>query len=278
MDKPKVGMHKHVPMGDYHRWPALSNSGMNHLRRSPAHYQSYIHEPPKDTAALFLGRLAHLAILEPDAFSKIVRGPEGDRRTKAVKDAWIEATAVHGNLVMPPADYDRAVAMRDSVWLRARCRALLTGSGDVELSATWMEGDVLCKLRADRISYELDGGTLVDVKTTRDASKTAFMRAIFAYGYHRQGAFYLDGFNALNTAARHFTIIAVENEPPHEVAIYRLAEAAIEAGRDQIYPLIELYSQCQKTGEWPGYPDVIEDITLPTWAWNQIDEEQGVTR
>ena len=74
----------------------------------------------------------------------------------------------------------------------------------------------------------------------------------------------------------HFTIIAVEKTRPYEVGIYRVIDSAVEAGEDEIKRLLELYARCLDSDDWPGYPDEIKDIALPTWAWNRIEEEQAV--
>jgi hypothetical protein len=274
---PGPGVYRGIPMAEYHAWNAASNSRLNLLKRSPAHLKAELDNPSPDTDAFRLGRATHAAILEPDIFERIyMRAPELDRRTKAGKEAWAALQAEHGlDTILKPDEYDLCIAMRDSVRRRVSAVGLLGGKGDCELSAVWVDekSGVLCKGRADRVSYDLDGGTVVDVKTTTDAGRFAFERSIFNFGYHRQAAFYLRGFNAVNVPVRHFTIIAVEKKPPHEVGIYRLVDSAIEAGAEQINDLLAQYQQCVGSGVWPGYPDEILDIALPTWAWNQIELE-----
>jgi hypothetical protein len=68
-------------------------------------------------------------------------------------------------------------------------------------------------------------------------------------------------------------IVAAEKEPPYAVAAYRLTEGATDAGMDQLRPLLQLYRRCQASGEWPAYPDTVQDISLPDWAWKIVGEE-----
>jgi hypothetical protein len=210
-----------------------------------------------------------------------VRGPEGDRRTKKVKDAWDDLCAKHGDgYVLRPSEYDACLGMRGAVHATSRAKGMLVGPGDVEMSCVWTDraSGVLCKGRMDRHSPDLAGGAIVDLKTTKDASPLAFERAIFSYGYHRQAAMYLGGAKALGIAARHYVIIAVESAPPHGVGIYRLTEGAVQGGADQLRPLLALYARLQDIprAEWWGYPDEVRDISLPAYAWGQLDEQVEV--
>ena len=79
---------------DYIDINALSYSGAKHILRSPAHYQAWLKAEHKDTPALKLGRLAHLAALQPDVCRETVFvAPECDRRTKAGKETYENFTA-----------------------------------------------------------------------------------------------------------------------------------------------------------------------------------------
>jgi hypothetical protein len=71
MPAPSPGIYRGVPMHVYHAWDAVSNTRLSHLRRSPAHLQAYIAEPPADTVSQVVGRAAHTAILEPEQFADI---------------------------------------------------------------------------------------------------------------------------------------------------------------------------------------------------------------
>lgn len=267
---PLVGVQANVPPHVYHRWMALSNSDLNELRRSPAHLFARRQDGKAETPALHLGRAIHAAILEPDRFiQEYVKAPDLDRRTKEGKAAWAILCDTYGEgNVLSPGEYHTCLAMRDSVWKKAAAKTLLGAEGDAELSVVWDQGGILAKARADRMSWRLKGGTIVDLKSTMDASLAQFERTIFNFGYHRQGAWYLQGFGAHHVEVAHYCIIAIEKEPPYEVGVYRLTEEALTAGWDQIEPLLDLYRRCLETDEWIGYPDKVQDIGLPSWGWN----------
>ena len=99
------------------------------------------------------------------------------------------------------------------------------------------------------------------------------MRTIFKYGYHRQGWLYRRGSRKVGLPVENYTILAMEKAAPFEVGVFRLMEAALDAGENVTMNLIKLYARCKHTGEWPGYPDRVRDITLPDWGWQATDDE-----
>jgi hypothetical protein len=189
--------------------------------------------------------------------------------------------------ILLKSDYDRAIKVRDAVFAH-RASKLLPQSGQRELSVVWKDDTtgMLCKARMDGHSPAIGGGVIVDIKTTKDASKRAFEKSVWTYGYHRQGAFYLEGAKASGFAAEHFAIIAVESAPPYAVAIYRLDDGAMDAGAIEVFGtltpegraggLLARYADCVTRNEWPGYPEDVQDVALPAWAFTQIDEDSQV--
>ena len=276
VDPPAPGLYPDVPAPVYRRWRAASQSILAILRdRSPAHAYEAMVNPPPQTDAERLGEAVHMAVLQPDLFARrYVRGPEGDRRTKAVREAWQEVAAANpGATILLPAEYDQIIAIRDAVYRHPTARKLF--GGEAERSAVWRDPDtgVLCKGRFDEINRTV--GCITDLKTTQDASPAAFTRAIYGYRYYLQAAHYLAGAQALGIDVRFFVIIAVEKEPPYGVAIYHVSGEAIRAGLEELRPLLTVYARCMETGVWPSYPAEAVEITLPPWAWRQIDERVG---
>lgn len=276
---PGPGVYPFVPMETYHRWAAASNSRLTKLDRSPAHLKAYLDEPPEDTKATAEGRAIHCAVLEPDAFpTRYVAGPEGDRRTTAVKDAWNDLLGQYGDgYVLRQDRYDACLKIRDALYMHPAIGTLIRRVSARELSIRWdaatSAGEpVACKARIDAVT-DFAGGAILDLKSTRDAELRAFERAIFSYGYHRQGAFYLDAVAAVAIAVEHYIIVAQEKEPPFAAAAYRLREDALEAGHAELQHLLDRYHECATTGVWPAYSDDVIDISLPPYAWERIDEK-----
>lgn len=266
---PAPGVYADVPFAEYFRWNAASSSRLSLLVQSPAHLRASLDGKSEDTTSLRIGRAAHMAILEPEKFgAEFARAPEGDGRTTAVREAKA-ALEASGKVALSPAEWDRTVGIRQAVRSHPSAWPLLSGEGRSELSLVWVDPTtgVTCKARHDRHSPLMAGGAIVDVKTTRDASRSSFEKAIFGYGYHRQAAFYAEGAEQCGLPTEHSVIVAVENEAPFAVAVYRLSDAALDAGWEEVKALLGLYGRCQATNQWPGYPTEVQDVSLPDWAW-----------
>lgn len=271
------GIYPGLPSEVYHGIDACSASRLKLLKKSPAHCKYAIeNQDQKKTPALVLGSAVHCMVLEPELFeSRFVIKPTFGRTKAALEEkaAWEAANCNRD--VIDADDYGLCCKLRELLTAHKLAGPILRQKSDVEISGLWIDSltGILCKLRADAVSDKLS--LCVDLKTTEDASPRAFSKAIFDYGYHRQGAMYLDGWKALGRDYRHYCIIAVEKKPPYGIAVYRLATdgKAISLGRRENRALMNRYAECLNASHWPSYPEIITDIELPAWAERQIEED-----
>ena len=267
---------------DYHAAPGASASRLKQLKRSPAHMRWAIDNPQKPTQAMIVGSATHSAILEPDLFVKEWgRIPEGDGRSKAVKEAKAALIVQHGaDHILKPDVYDNILAMRDSVLGNALSLDLLDGA-DTETSHYWTENGVDCKARVDAIPPEDSqwGNCIVDIKTTANGSPDEFRRTVGNFSYHIQAAHYLSGVLLDGPPAlrmNRFIFIVVERDAPHCVAIYELDEDALELGRQEREFLLGQWASCKAEeaaggpDAWPGFPVEVQELALPGWAYTQM--------
>lgn len=277
MESPvEPGLHPGIEADVYHRWPLASQTVLKIMReRSPAHAKAYMDNPPQPTPAMRLGDAVHVAVLQPDLFeSRYIVQPNIDRRTKAGKEEWNAFLAENdGKRILTPDEWAQCLAIRDAVHSHPVARRLVTGR--TELSAVWQERwyGVMCKGRFDAVPDGL--GVIVDLKTTSDASPRAFSRDVFRLGYHIQGAMYLMGAQILGLKVDLFAIVAVEKEPPYAVAVYNVRDDALAAGETELGRLLKTWAECLESGHWPGYPEKAVDISLPEWAFAQIERAES---
>lgn len=253
-----------LPNADYHAHPAISKSGLDRINQSPAHYRAWLTEPRKETPALALGSAAHAYILERDSFfDRYAVAPDGiDRRTKDGKAQWAEFEAqANGKTVIKAEDLQQIDRMAASVLAHESARELLS-EGRAEVSAFGNLWDVDVKCRPDWLRED---GLVVDLKTTQSAHPDSFAKSIANYSYHRQASFYSDILRSEGIDVKAFIFIAVESLPPYSVAVYELDDDAIELGREETFRLLEIYSECLKSNNWPAYSSKIEKISLPLW-------------
>lgn len=290
---PEPGVYPGIPEHEYHSWRCASNSGLTVIyERSPAHLKARWDNPENDdTPAKIFGRASHCAILEPDDFEKRYAVlPEGDGRTAKVRGAKAEIELRLGpGHALPQSAFDRCLRIRDALHRHSRCGPLLRALTHREVTVVWDDAvpedrehngrrisypasGARCKARLDGLTDEYDGA-IVDLKSCECAVEDAFMRSVWSYGYHRQGGLYLEGTAARALPIQNYVIIAYEKEPPFALEVYRATEAMIEAGQQQVRPLLRRFQACVETGEWTAYDEKVKDLTLPDFAWSRIEQE-----
>jgi hypothetical protein len=245
------------------------------LSKSPAHLQAARRIPHKETPALILGKALHARVLEPDTYSeRFTVAPKVDRRTKAGKQAWQEFTDANpGATILSENDAGTLENMAAAIDAHPLGQHLFK-HGAAELTGLYRDPStqVPCKFRPDYCREQ--DGILLDLKTTLDASPAAFERSIQQYGYHFQAAMYWHGFyRVTGTPAQDFLFVVVEKQPPYAVAVYRIDEQSLNAGRRQYRKALDAYARCLNSDLWPAYSDHVEATSLPAWALSQHDME-----
>lgn len=276
IDETPVGIHRQMSEAEYFAIDAFNHSLMDYGLRSMAHLKAQMEQPEElDTAAMRLGSAVHLAVFEP---ARIAAGEvvyyerHLDLRKNADKEykARFDEENAGRIILSDPDDYSYVVAMRDSLAKNERARKLVQTVGPMEAVAVWEDAEtgLRCKAKLDKF---IPGVLALDLKTTANASKDAFGYMVNKHGYHRQAAHYIDGFEALTGEETPFVFVAVENTPPHAVGMYSLDVETISVGRSQNRRILRQIAECKKTGVWPGYPDKVEELSLPSWAL-KLDE------
>lgn len=273
LDHPGIGLHAGIPMDLYHRMPGASSGALRTMAaKSPAHVQAEREQPSEPTAAQRIGSAVHTAVLEPDLWADgYVRAPEGDGRTKAVRDARAELEDAHPDAtILHPDEYDLCVRVRDAVAAHPRAKALL--EGQPERSAWWEDPEtgVLCRGRFDLISAKAPA--LVDLKTTRDASPESFAKDALNMRYDLQAVHYWTGGQAVGLDVRYFAFVAVEKTPPYAVAIYRFPDEWLSLVAEEHRRLLLRWKRCEESGEWPSYDERTTVLDVPEWRYRRAGE------
>lgn len=186
-------------------------------------------------------------------------------------DVWEEWQQNNpGRIVLSPEGWEQLHGMASAVHNHPAAGALLTSvPGAAEKSVYWIDPTtgVLCRCRPD---WWRDDNLIVDLKTTEDASPEGFAKSIANWRYDVQAAYYLDGIQqATGKRPKAFVFIAVEKKPPFAVGVYVLDGETLEIGRAQYQQDLRAFSECERSGEWPGYGDKIQTINMPGWHANK---------
>lgn len=274
---PEPGAYPDVEFLDYARWDAASNSVLSRLvpPSTPAHCLAYRLSPPQKTEALIIGDATHKALLEPGLFERLYfRRPPGHGNSNAYKDAVAAIKAANpGAEILTDAQWEIVNRVADAIRAHPAAAELLERVEYRELSLVWDDPDsgLRCKARLDCWLPALR--TIVDLKSTLNASPESFAWSARKFGYHRQAALYeeavetLAGYPAL-PANEHYVFIAYEKEPPWPVGVYRLGSRSLAAGAAEAYALRAKYAECVRLDYWPAYSNEIEDIDIPQTADN----------
>lgn len=277
------GIHPDLPEDVYHADPdSLSSSGARRiLSTSPRKFllTPRIEKREWDVGhvvhKLILGKGSEVAMLDPAVHGLTADGkPTKNYRSTAMwKDAEEEARA-RGAVPVSLADYETAQLMAAAVHDNPYAADLLS-VGAPEVSGYWRDPitEARLRFRADWLHPGRTRLIIVDYKTTKNAEPRAFWKSVAEYGYHQQDAWYRDGAVACGLDDDPlFLFIAQEKEYPYEVTVHESKPPDVARGRALNRRAINIWAECHKTGEWPGYPPGIHTIEHPRYAVYREEE------
>jgi exodeoxyribonuclease VIII len=252
---------QNMPFADYRSAPGVNVSVLKWIRRSPRHAYYHAYDEPeaeKPSWQMVLGSAVDCLLLEgPEAFeASFVIPPEISKNSSEYK-AW---AAGESRQIIDGKHARTAQAMVEAARRKWTIRDIL-GDGLAQVSVFWEDpglNGLQCKGRIDWIGQD---HTVWDLKTTGDAGWYGFGRSVDRWAYHWQAAWYLRGLSVV-TGIRHdkFGWLVVENEAPYESIVYRADRELLDRGWAEVYAAAAEYEQCVATGEWPGYPDEIQEL------------------
>lgn len=228
----------------------------------PARVRQMSAEPVRKAAWDF-GSAVHERVLNR---GQAVIGIDGDRRTRAVKEAVEEAEAA-GFMVLKPAEVEVIDRMTDALLANPLAAELLTaGAGRPEVSMFAPDEQTGRWLRG-RLDFLHSRECVVDFKTTAATSGREFAQQAVRLGYHIQAAHYLPLAVLLDLVDpdAEYLIVAQEKTAPYEVQVRRVPPELLAIGAAQVRKAIDLFDRCLTLDDWPGYAPVVVDIPTPAW-------------
>jgi hypothetical protein len=234
----------------YNDWEYISNSQLGYLKKGWEYYEMMQQGEKIDSPALRFGNLVHTLILEPKeyqnkftVFNSKDRPEPNKTMSSKLNRAWkkkIDECCLERDKVLLTLDqYNLGLTLRDKLTSVKDVKDILDNSNK-EVSKSWIDFNTMvkCKGKADLV---VNGGDmLVDIKTT-SKPVTEFAKSAYRYDYHRQAAFYLDGFNS-----KEFMFVVIETTPPYQIGIFRCTENFIDQGREEYIRLLDFYKQPKK--------------------------------
>jgi hypothetical protein len=264
-----------IDMDQYAELPHMNQSTLKNGLKSMRHLTAAVNGEieRKETDALAFGSLVHSVVLEEELLTELYAvAPKVDRRTKGGKQEWEDFQKVNSDkTIVKQEDFQAAVAMREAVRSHPAAAALLKRPNQViEGTAIWHDEDsgIDCKARLDCYipAKGRSAPTVVDLKTTVDASPEGFAKSVAKWGYHVQQAFYLDGLAQVENRHAKFIFVAVEKVPPYAVGVYMIDDEAEETGRKLYKSILKRFADIRHDDRIPAYSDAVQTLSLPEWA------------
>lgn len=276
----QIGIHKNIPIDDYHKSKGISASGLSliHNHCPKKYWYEYLsgQSERRKTESDIVGQAVHTLVLEPDYFKdRFFISQDLDRRTKAGKEAYQVMLIEAGTKTLLTSKQAlEAESMAKNVRNHKMFQSIFK-NGEIENSLLWQDKESGAYLRS-RPDFYCDF-FILDLKTTKCAAPDSFARSIINYNYHIQAAMACDGLNELTNGEYEAVIqFVVEKEPPYLVANYIITNAAIELGRIQYKRAAQEFKTCLESDSWLGYAEKIIEIDLPIWAYNKEEIETHV--
>lgn len=243
-----------IPNEIYHAdRSCVSSSGLKQILRSPAHFQAYLSGAArKETPAKFLGSAIHAKLLEPHLYdAEYVVAPTVDKRTKE----WKEFEIANANKkILTPDQMAVVEGIAFSVSQHTSASTLLR-AGLVEHSIIWQDEEtgIWCKIRPDCLCVDFDTGICLDVKSSDDASPTAFPRSCVNYDYDLSAAMYLEGLRQVFKRDFDFVFLACEKEAPFGCALYGAPDEMLQRGTRRFREALRTLKACNDSNAFPCY-------------------------
>ena len=268
----EAGIYSDVDIDIYHSEEGISSTGISLILDCPKRYAYDKFEKPKDKESeaehFKLGRALHMLVLEPQKFNSTFyqMAEKVKLNTNVGKEAYAQAEVkANGRQILRAGEiedvYGMAKAMKEhKLWNHIK-------DGKVEQSIYWQGGMGSTRLRTrpDVFTDEI----IVDIKSCRSINE--FKRSIYGRGYHRQAAMQIDGLKSIDGRNRHFAFFVVESTAPYLTACFTLDEDSLRQGRQEYMLGADIYWECTKLNNWPGYDTNFQLASIPAWSMKKDD-------
>lgn len=272
------GIYPNITTSEYFSDPTPSPAISNHLigkivdKTAKHAWASHpklgqLPEQKKSTVATYRGSLVHrLALGKGQDFAI---SPYDEFRTNEAK-AWKQSALDRDIIPVKQKDYDAAKAMAD-IAEQAIEEVVEGNEYETEVVFAWVEetphGPVWAKGMADIWCPALQ--LIVDLKTCVSASDKSVDGAFSKYGYGRQSTWYPRGFDAIlgTPGETRFKDLFIETDYPYCTRTANGSEGYKSGATQEIETALNIWGECLKTGEWPGYDHRV--VTPKPWDVQQ---------
>lgn len=273
-----------LDIDDYHNHDSISSSKISSfLDGCPGeYYVKYIekadHSFVSESKAASIGKLAHIALLEPDLFDNMYVVADKEIKKKTLK-AWkeFEKSAKENNKKpLLYSEFEQTALMTAQIKRHKEAYDIIHNSL-IECSFFAKDSDtgLIKKARPDILNHAKTL-KLADYKTTAYGlgnDKTQFNHAR-TYKRHIQTAFHSDVVEeCCGTKVREHIYIVQSSTFPYFIKLFCMPQDLIDLGRHEYKQAMEMIKRCYDKGIWPDYPHVITEYSYGDWYRSNIQEK-----
>lgn len=152
--------------------------------------------------------------------------------------------------------------------------AFQPNGGHSEATFTWLDGDVPCRIRTDRITKDMRH--VIDYKSGAfSVEPDQWGRTKYAsQGLYIGAAFYRRGIRAHCGHDCTYTYLAQENEPPYLCSLIGVDPPSFALGEAKVETAMSAWGRHLLSNVWPGYSPRIAYPELPAYVGAQWSEKE----
>jgi hypothetical protein len=180
----------------------------------------------------------------------VVLKPDWPRRKKADKERWETWEAEHQDIPihLSSEQYDALGAMADKIDRHERLQSLWRHPHKSEVT-------VFCDMEI----FDVDATEMLLPSKARLDLWIPDLKCSLSLAQHGH-------------SVEDYLFIAAEKSPPYQVAVYRLDDEVLARAHQEMQGAMRRLALCYETGDWPGYYEDIQTLTLPPWAFTYEED------
>lgn len=238
---------------EYNQIPAIRNSELTYLDRSPAHWKAWRDGKTKEPEVFLTGRILHTAILEREKFNKMFVIKQ-DNRTKEGK-LFNQSNEAEGKFLVSQEDLSM-IAQISLNLSKDKLIKKMFADAIIEKDFLFSYKHLTCKAKPDLLKPKK---FMLDLKFVVDASPYTFIRKAGIYNYDRQASFYRLALQAHNLASpkMKFYLLAIEKTPPYAHSLIEISQGVMKQGLEKVNLLLQKYKDTVAKGIYTGYENTV---------------------
>lgn len=294
------------------KFPKISATALIDFIECPEiyHWKHVLKKKEEQTPAMKEGVMIHMALLEPEEFSKkylpancldgclwtvdeiknaitnLGEVPKGKRKDDFISQlAELNPSARFGDLekerieksgliVLTEKQTEMIEGIKNKIEKNTVIKKMIENGTKEQLG--WFLDETAEVIVTFKIDYYREGvmPIAIDLKTVPSANPSTMDRWLFNSGAFIQMAIYREAMLKLVGQDPVCGILAIEKTGPYIVELYPIDFGALEAGENKFKQSLLDFKKCHANNNWPSYCEGnLRGISLPHWAFQTLEHE-----